>query len=382
MKIAILLDNKVNVWTLQFFEPLKDVFSITVFVGERNDYDTSITTLPRHFLTHTEEVNLALHSPLIAMSRINLGRFKKTDYYYFSLKKYLKDYDAVFSCDVTRSAFSLSDLKDKYQFRFFLGWWENIPYRSMFDERIEFMKKKIMPKVDRFLPYTHTAKKVLSIEGVPEEKMTVVYPGIDLNKFKPAKKNHELLDRYNLKRDTFVAAYVGQLTSRKGVYNLIYAAAVLKNRGINDVVFIVAGKGAQRDLMIKMIKAIGVMEMFIFLDFLPYERVQEVYNLADAFVLPSYPTMTWQEQFGMVLAEAMGCGKPIISTLSGSIPEVVDGCGLLIPSGDFHALANSLRRLMEDVSLREELGKKARERAEEYFDATKNSRLLYNIFHQ
>jgi len=382
MKIAILLDNKVNVWTLQFFEPLKDVFSITVFVGERNDYNTTATTLSRHLLTHTEEMGLALRFPFTAISRLNIGGYRRTDYYYFSLKRYLKDYDAVFSCDVTRSAFSLSDLKDEYRFKLFLGWWENIPYRSMFDERIEFMKKRIMPKVDHFLPYTHTAKKALSIEGVPDEKMTVVYPGIDLNKFSPAKKNPELLDRYNIKKDAFVAAYVGQLTSWKGVYNLIYAASVLKNRGINDVIFAVAGKGAQRDLMIKMIDEIRIKERFIFLDFLPYDRVQDVYNLADVFVLPSYPTMTWQEQFGMVLAEAMGCGKPVISTLSGSIPEVVDRCGLLIPSGDFHALANSLQRLMEDVSLREQLGKKARERAEEYFDATKNSRLLYNIFHQ
>ena len=380
MKIAILLDNKVNVWTLQLFEALKDVFLITVFVGERNDYDTTETTLSRHLLTHVEEIGLALHSPFEAVSRLNAGGHRRTDYYYFSLRRYLEGYDAVFSCDITRSAFTLSDLKDKYRFKFFLGWWENIPYRSMFDERIEFMKKRIMPEVDHFLPYTHTGKKALSIEGVPEEKMTVVYPGIDLNKFSPGEKTTELLDRYDIKKGAFVAAYVGQLTSWKGVYNLMYAARVLKNRGVDDVIFVVAGKGAQRDMMIKMIGEMGVKERFRFLDFLPYDRVQEVYNLADVFVLPSYPTMTWQQQFGMVLAEAMGCGKPVISTLSGSIPEVVGGCGLLIPSGDFHALADSLQRLMKDASLRERLGKKARERAEEYFDAAKNSRLLYNVF--
>jgi len=109
------------------------------------------------------------------------------------------------------------------------------------------------------------------------------------------------------------------------------------------------------------------------LNFVSYDEMPQVYNMADVLALPSYPTMAWQEQFGMVLIEAMACGKPIITTMSGSIPEVVGDAGILIPSGDYFNLAENILRLMNDDSLRDALGKKALAMAGELYDAKKNS---------
>lgn len=90
VKIGIVLDNKVNKWALQRFEPLADKYDITVFVGQRNDYDVSSIVLKKVFLSHSQEFGLALRNPLEAYKRILHAPYKRTYFYYFSLQKYLK----------------------------------------------------------------------------------------------------------------------------------------------------------------------------------------------------------------------------------------------------------------------------------------------------
>ncbi|OGQ44308.1 MAG: hypothetical protein A3A85_01260, partial [Deltaproteobacteria bacterium RIFCSPLOWO2_01_FULL_42_9] len=321
MKLGIVLDNKVSKWPLQRFEPLKDKLDITVFVGERNEYDVSSIDLNMKRLTRAEEVSLAVRDPLASYKRIIKSPYKKMVFYYLSLKKYLKGFDVVYSCDITRSAYTLASLKDELGFKFLLSWWENIPYRAAFDERTSYHKRHIMEKVDMFLPFTETAKKVLQIEDVPEEKIEVIYPGVDLERFKPGTKPEDLLAKNNIPKNSFVILYVGKLVSWKGVHNLVYAAKILKDKGIKDFVVAVAGRGAQKENMEKIIKETKTEGHFRFLNFISYDEMPDVYRMADVFALPSYPTMIWQEQFGMVLVEAMACGKPIIASASGSIPE-------------------------------------------------------------
>ena len=372
MKLGIVLDNKINKWAIQRFEPLRDKADITVFIGEKNDYDVSSIDLSKKNLTHTEEAILAIKEPATAYRRIIMAPYKKMDFYYFSLKKYLKGFDVVYSCDITRSAYTLASLKDELGFKFILSWWENIPFRAVFDEKTSFHKKLVMDKVDLFLPFTNRAKEVLKLEGVPEEKIEVIYPGVDRERFKPGKKTEPFLNKYNIPANTFIVLYTGKLVSWKGVHNLIYAASILKKKGIDNFVFAIAGRGAQKENMIKLIKEADVEENFRFLDFVSYDEMPQVYRMADIFVLPSYPTMTWQEQFGMVLIEALASGKPVISTMSGGIPEVLGDAGILIPSGDYFQLAENILRLMKDDNLRDALGKKALKIAEELYDAKKN----------
>lgn len=372
-KLGIVLDNKVNSWALQRFEPLRNDIDITVFVGQRNDYDVKSIDLHKMQLTHAEEICFALRNPLAAYKRIIRAPYKRMDFYYFSLQNHLKGINAVYSCDITRSAYTLAHLKDRLGFKFILSWWENIPYRAVLDEKTSFHKKTVMEKVDMFLPFTETAKKALQIEGVPDEKIEVIYPGVDLERFKPGKKPEELLARNNIPKNFFVILYVGKLVSWKGVHNLVYAAKILKNKGVRNFVVAIAGKGAQKEGMEQLIKIAGLEENFRFLNFVSYDNMPDVYRMADVFILPSYPTMTWQEQFGMVLIEAMACGKPVISTNSGSIPEVIGDAGILISPGNFFQLAETIGNLMSNKGFALDMGNSGRQRVKTYFDAQKNA---------
>jgi glycosyltransferase involved in cell wall biosynthesis len=378
------LDNKVNKWALQRFEPLKNEIDIMVFIGENNDYDTSAIDLKKKQLTHFKEIKLALKDSVTAYKRIVKSPFKKMDFYFFSLRKYLDGFDAVYSCDITRSAYTLASLKDSLGFKLLLSWWENIPFRAVLDKKTNFQKRLVMDKVDIFLPFTETAKNVLKMEGVPEDKLKVIYPGVNLERFKPGNKPGGLLSKHNIAANCFIILYVGKIVSWKGVHNLAYAARVLKQKGWGDFIIVVVGRGAQKENLENLTKEARVGEHFRFLDFISYDEIPDIYRMADTFILPSYPTMTWQEQFGMVLTEAMATGVPVISTNSGSIPEVVGDAGILINPGDYMALSDAIMLLMHDHNLRERLGKAGRIRAEQLFCSKQNAEkflhFLKNIF--
>ena len=96
----------------------------------------------------------------------------------------------------------------------------------------------------------------------------------------------------------------------------------------------------------------------------PVEDVVKVYQDSSIFVLSSR-----FEGFGMVLIEAMACGLPVVSFDCPAGPDeiITDGVdGLLVPSGDVHALAEKLMTLMSDEDLRKRLGKQARLTAQRY----------------
>lgn len=96
----------------------------------------------------------------------------------------------------------------------------------------------------------------------------------------------------------------------------------------------------------------------------PVEDVVKVYQDSSIFVLSSR-----FEGFGMVLVEAMACGLPVVSFDCPAGPDeiITDGVdGLLVPSGDVHALAEKLMALMADEDLRKRLGQQARQTAQRY----------------
>lgn len=96
----------------------------------------------------------------------------------------------------------------------------------------------------------------------------------------------------------------------------------------------------------------------------PVEDVVKAYQESSIFVLSSR-----FEGFGMVLIEAMACGLPVVSFDCPAGPDeiITDGVdGLLVPSGDLHALAEKLMVLMTDENLRRRLGQQARQTAQRY----------------
>ena len=156
--------------------------------------------------------------------------------------------------------------------------------------------------------------------------------------------------------------FVGRLVYYKGVRHLVDAMAHLS--GVN---LVVVGRGPLEDELRAQVRALEIDDRVFFLGKVTDEKLKMLYHGCQCFVLPS---VAHAEGFGMVLAEAMSCGKPVISTelSTGTSFVNLDGVtGFVVEPGDVVSLASRISRLVEDVDLQERLGAQGRARVLENF---------------
>ncbi len=363
-KIAIVRGANLNKWEMQNYELLLESYDITAYTTSRTYFDIDKIRFPVVRLPYQSR-GLLLH-----MER---------------LEQCLADKDIVYSADITYE-FSAQAVraKRKYGTKVVCLQWENIPFNYEEHEAIRDIKEMVRNEADHFIAVTGRAKEALMLEGVAEEKISVIPMGIDLHTFRPRKEDIAR-DRecIGISSEETVVLFIGRMVWEKGIYDLLHSAAQICRGGlINDhrVRFLIVGKGQEHEGVRKRAAWLGISDRVTFLEQYPYEDMHKLHNLADIFVLPSIATPTWQEQFGMVLIESMACGTPVISTLSGSIPEVVGDCGLLIQPNDHLSLYRAMTQLIINKEHREDLGSRALIRAESEFDSRKIAQRVKRVF--
>jgi glycosyltransferase involved in cell wall biosynthesis len=184
--------------------------------------------------------------------------------------------------------------------------------------------------------------------SIPEERMRVLYNGVSLQQFTPdplaAAQRRAALGL----TDEFVLLYVGRVCEQKGTDLLVDAYAQLRAEG-RRIRLVVAGPIGQfgfegSDVITSKLKE----HDGIYLGPVDEAILPSVYNMADVFVLPTRNS----EMFGMAAIEAQACGRPVVCSNDGGLPEVVQRTsGLLFRSGDIDDLVQQLRTLMDDPGL-------------------------------
>lgn len=164
-------------------------------------------------------------------------------------------------------------------------------------------------------------------------------------------------------RVTFGA--IGRLVPHKRHEDLLHALRRLRDDG-HDVALVIAGEGPSRSDLERLARDLGLAERTTFTG--EFESLEEVMGLFDVFVLVSA-----SESQCMPITESMAFGKPVVASRFGGIPDFVeDGVtGLLVPVGDVGCLVETLKKLVLDPSLREEMGRRGRERYVERYGAEK-----------
>ncbi|MBI3921268.1 MAG: glycosyltransferase family 4 protein [Armatimonadetes bacterium] len=218
-----------------------------------------------------------------------------------------------------------------------------------------------LPKVDFVAACTHTAAEVWRQHGFSPSRIRVVYNGADPDHFyrRDARELRRQLDA----DDRFLVGYVGRLVEEKGVDVLLRALASLPDR----FVLAVAGTGRVENALRALSRELGLESRVRWLGKVAREELPLHLSAFDALVLPSRSLPVWQEQFGMVLAEAMLCKVPVIGSSCGAIPEVIGEAGLIFPEGDAGALAERLKQIEPDAVLRGRLVMQGYQRALEEF---------------
>jgi glycosyltransferase involved in cell wall biosynthesis len=214
------------------------------------------------------------------------------------------------------------------------------------------------------------------------DKVVVIHDGFSQEEFQVPKENLRLKfqDRYRLS-GRFVVGCVGRIKLvRKGQEFLIQATALLKQRGLPIKALIVGvtfpGNESHLAQIQRMIAELGIEENVVFTGELSDTR--EAYAAMDVLAL----TSAQPEPFGNVVMEAMGMGLPVIATnIGGSLDQVVDNVtGFLIRPADASALAEAIKKLMDDPRLRQQMGTEAMKRIQNYFSLEEMTKKIERAF--
>ncbi len=187
------------------------------------------------------------------------------------------------------------------------------------------------------------------------ERVHVVPNGVDTALFRP-QPQAAVRARLGL-GEGFAFVFAGRLNRQKGAHHAIEALAEARAGGVAARLLVV-GDGEERDWLESLARRRRLDDVVAFVGAQPRVTVADYLAAADAFVFPTER----DEAAPLVLLQALACGLPVVATVRGGIPEVVDrpgDNGLLVPPGDRGALVNAMRHLYEDEALRERLARSA-----------------------
>jgi glycosyltransferase involved in cell wall biosynthesis len=192
--------------------------------------------------------------------------------------------------------------------------------------------------------------------GIPQQKVSTIQNAVDLELFKGGVGAEEGEEWAEL--EPGYCLFIGRLTSRKGVDNLLRALVG------TDLRCVIVGDGPLREQLPLLAKELGLSERVSFLGPVSHAQLPAIYRKASMFVFPSHA-----DTMPLVLLEAMACGIPPIATSISGVPRAVqDGYnGLLVSPGNVDELHAAIRRLSADETLREKLGRNGRATVAERF---------------
>jgi len=229
-------------------------------------------------------------------------------------------------------------------------------------------------KSDVLIYPSEMARTLLEKLNNKNHPSVVISNGINLAEFKPVPIG-DFNQRFNLPENKIKLLFLGRLFPEKSIDTLIKAIPHIIKENKNVHVMLV-GAGHMRPKLENLAQRLGVEKYVTFLGLVSDEDKVLAYNASDIFVLPSLAELE-----GMVVLEAMACGKPIIiaDAEMSAARYFVDGNGLLFKKEDAQDLARQALKLISDEDLRKKLGNVSLEKSKRY-DIHKSAELLEKVY--
>ena len=218
------------------------------------------------------------------------------------------------------------------------------------------------------------------------DKALLIYPGINLKKYRPGKKDPDLLKKFKIDKKDFVVLYTGEYTRLKAIDDILKSIQLIfKKNPQNNLKFILAcrikSKADQKkkNQIIKVLEKEKLTKKVIFLD--TFSEMEKLYNLSDINIFPAQE-MAGKFDIPLTLVESMACKKPIIVSRLTNLKELVgkNTRGLVCKIKDPEDLAEKINLLKNDKKLYNEIARRAQDFVEENFDIKKNIKKYENIY--
>jgi len=213
-----------------------------------------------------------------------------------------------------------------------------------------------------------SAGLVTRLYRIPSHRMVRIPGGVDVERFRPAADRAGVRQGLGVPADAPVLLTVRNLEARMGLDLLLRAVALLRSR-VPGLRLLVGGSGSLRGELEGLAASLGLGDHVRFLGFVPEADLPRYYQAADLFVLPTREL----EGFGLVAAEALACGTPVVGTPVGAIPEVLAGLDPdlvtdgLAPEALARRLGERLERAIGDPAAADAFRRRCRAYAVERF---------------
>lgn len=228
------------------------------------------------------------------------------------------------------------------------------------------MQMKVARELDPIIVVSESTKRDVQTDfGIEEDRIRLVFHGIDHHQFRPIPEIKRKKNRIMTTTSADVAM--------KGLSYLVSAFAELLQT-YPDLELVIIGKLRDGPTS-KMIERLGIGENIQFISGVTDEEITRLYAETTVAVCPSI-----YEGFGFPPGEAMACGVPVVTTTGGALPEVVGDAGVLVPPGDAHALAEGVRSLLVDETKRKRLGLLGRDRVLKEFNWARTAENLEALY--
>jgi phosphatidylinositol alpha-1,6-mannosyltransferase len=205
--------------------------------------------------------------------------------------------------------------------------------------------------------------------GVAQDKITLIYPGVDIKRFRPGLPCDDLKEMIGLQPAGKLILSVGRLQRRKGFDMVVRSLPELLGQGI-DVQYALIGIGEDMQYLKDLARELGVSDRVHLLGHVPADNLPRWYNACNVFAMPNREINGDTEGFGMVFMEAAACGKPSIAGEAGGTGSAIlhEVTGLRVPGDSVEKICSALSRLLKDDNLAQRWGKNGYERATKEYD--------------
>jgi glycosyltransferase involved in cell wall biosynthesis len=330
-RVLVVRGHQANPWELRPWEHLGDGYQVAFLRTARNAFDTSGVAL--------EERPARTLRDVLPGGRVGDALVRLPGDRYLDPRRAFAGADIVHAQELGYwYAMQAAAARPRLGFKLVLTAWETLPFRATYRNiRTRPYRRRVLAAADLFLAATQRAADCLRLEGVEPERIRVAPPGVDLDRFggpaTPPSGEPVILSP-------------GRLVWEKGHQDVLRAVAALK-AGLagaprDDVRVVIVGRGPEEARLRDYAQDLGIADQVELRSFVPYDEMPALYAAASCMVLASLPVVHWEEQFGMVLAEAMAARLPIVASTSGAIPEVAGPRARYVAPGDWPGLARTL----------------------------------------
>ncbi len=224
----------------------------------------------------------------------------------------------------------------------------------------KFLETQVCKRADHICILCNGLKNDLISRGIPKEKITPVFNGINPDELMPTSPDQEFLKDWKLEGKK-VIGFVGSFYRYEGLDLLIKAFATVAER-IPEAMLLLVGGGEMKPELLSDIKNHGLENRVVMPGRIPHERIAGVYALIDILAYPRYSMRLTELVTPLKPLEAMAMGKVLVASDVGGHKELIQGgkTGLLFKAGDAHDLAEKIELILNNRELEISLQTKGR----------------------